>query len=418
MWGLAPVATRALVLQLPPLPLLVIRMAVASVVLLPWCRPLLRRPVPPLPVPRHPLPPCPVPHRPVLHRPAGRRSGRRLLTRLVMAGLLGMVGYNLPVTVGLQWVPASTAGLVLASEPAWLLVLAAVFLGERASRRSWAGVAVALGGVAVLAGPGILSARGGARELAGVGLIALGTLLFGAYTLMLRPLSQAYGPVPVTAASTVAGALFYAPFAALISPAQLTRLPASAWAELAFLAIGSTALGMLAWNLAVSRLPGERAGLLLFLEPVVSVAGAVTLLGEHLSAQLAVGGALVLAGIAATWRPNPRPPDALPSPSGHPHPDARPPPSASRAPDARPPPSAPGCGPPPSGSGPFAARTCPSAGRRHAAASPPPSKPRPISREVRADQPATPPAPGAPIRTFPPNRSNAHSNKPLNGICS
>ena len=123
MWGLAPVATRALVLQLPPLPLLVIRMAVASVVLLPWCRPLLRRPVPP--------------------HPAGHRSGRRLLTRLVMAGLLGMVGYNLPVTVGLQWVPASTAGLVLASEPAWLLVLAAVFLGERASRRSWAGVAVA-----------------------------------------------------------------------------------------------------------------------------------------------------------------------------------------------------------------------------------------------------------------------------------
>ncbi|HEY6313117.1 MAG TPA: DMT family transporter [Streptosporangiaceae bacterium] len=299
MWGLAPVATRALVLQLPPLPLLVVRMAVASVVLLPWCVPLLRHPVP-----YHPVPP----------RPAARRSGRRLFARLVMAGLLGMVGYNLPVTVGLQWVPASTAGLVLASEPAWLLVLAAVFLGERASRRSWAGVAVALGGVAVLAGPGILSARAGARELAGVGLIALGTLLFGAYTLMLRPLSQAYGPVPVTAASTVAGALFYAPFAALISPAQFTRLPASAWAELAFLAVGSTALGMLAWNLAVSRLPGERAGLLLFLEPLVSVAGAVTLLGEHLSAHLAIGGALVLAGIAATWRPNPRHPDALPPP--------------------------------------------------------------------------------------------------------
>ena len=338
VWGLAPVATRALVLQLPPLPLLVIRMAVASVVLLPWCRPLLRRPVPPHPVPRPsvprppvprpPVPRPPVPRHPAPRHPAARRSGRRLLARLVMAGLLGMVGYNLPVTVGLQWVPASTAGLVLASEPAWLLVLAAVFLGERASRRSWAGVAVALGGVAVLAGPGILSARGGARELAGVGLIALGTLLFGAYTLMLRPLSQAYGPVPVTAASTVAGALFYAPFAALISPAQLTRLPASAWAELAFLAIGSTALGMLAWNLAVSRLPGERAGLLLFLEPLVSVAGAATLLGEHLSAHLAVGGALVLAGIAATWRPNPRPPDALPPPSGHPHPDARPPPSA------------------------------------------------------------------------------------------
>jgi len=126
---MAPVATRALVLQLAPLPLLVVRMGVAAVVLLPWCGPVLRGP------------------------------GRQYVPRLIVAGLLGMVGYNLPVTIGLQWVPASTAGLVLASEPVWLLLLAAAFLGERVSRRSWAGAAVALAGVAVLAGPGVLSSR-------------------------------------------------------------------------------------------------------------------------------------------------------------------------------------------------------------------------------------------------------------------
>ena len=153
IWGMAPVATRALVLQLAPLPLLVVRMGVAAVVLLPWCGPVLRGP------------------------------GRQYVPRLIVAGLLGMVGYNLPVTIGLQWVPASTAGLVLASEPVWLLLLAAAFLGERVSRRSWAGAAVALAGVAVLAGPAVLSSRGSSRELAGVGLIALGTLFFAAYSL-------------------------------------------------------------------------------------------------------------------------------------------------------------------------------------------------------------------------------------------
>ena len=276
IWGMAPVATRALVLQLAPLPLLVIRMGVAAVVLLPCCGPMLRRPA------------------------------RRYVPRLVIAGLLGMVGYNLPVTIGLQWVPASTAGLVLASEPVWLLMLAAVFLGERVSRRCWAGAAVALAGVALLAGPGVLSSRGGTRELAGVGLIALGTLLFAAYTLVLRPVSRACGPVPATAASTVAGSLFYAAFAGTVRPAQLGRLPAAAWGELAFLAVGSIVVGMLAWNLAVARLPGQRASLLLYLEPLVSAAGAVALLGERLSAALAAGGALVLGGMAATWTPGPR----------------------------------------------------------------------------------------------------------------
>ena len=275
IWGMAPVATRALVLQLAPLPLLVVRMGVAAVVLLPWCAPVLRGP------------------------------GRAYVPRLIVAGLLGMVGYNLPVTIGLQWVPAATAGLVLASEPVWLLVLAAAFLGERVSRRSWAGAAVALAGVAVLAGPGVVSSRGGGRELAGVGLVALGTLLFAAYTLMLRPLSRALGPVPATAASTVAGSLFYTVFAGTVTAGQFDRLPGSAWGELAFLAVGSNVVGMLAWNLAVVRLPGSRAGLLLYLEPLVSVVGAVTLLGERLTAGIAIGGVLILGGIAATWTHGP-----------------------------------------------------------------------------------------------------------------
>jgi drug/metabolite transporter (DMT)-like permease len=229
MWGLAPVATRALVMHLAPLPLLAVRLGAASIILLPWCGPVLRR-----------------------------RPGRAALARLVAAGLLGMVGYNLPVTVGLQWVPASTAGLLLASEPVWILLLGRLFLAERVPGRSWAGAAVALGGVAILAGPGALSLRSGTRELAGAALVLLGTLLFGGYTLVIRPLSRAYGALPATAASTVAGSLPYAAFAGLVSPRQLGALPAAAWRELAFPAFGSTAAGMLLWNLAVSRLPGSR----------------------------------------------------------------------------------------------------------------------------------------------------------------
>jgi drug/metabolite transporter (DMT)-like permease len=38
-WGLAPVATRALVADLAPLPLLVLRLGMAALVLLPWALP-------------------------------------------------------------------------------------------------------------------------------------------------------------------------------------------------------------------------------------------------------------------------------------------------------------------------------------------------------------------------------------------
>lgn len=81
----------------------------------------------------------------------------------------------------------------------------------------------------LLAGPGALSGAAGQRAAAGAGLVLAGTLAFGAYTIVLRPLSQAYGAVSATAASTVAGALPYLAFAGTISTPQLAQLPSSVW---------------------------------------------------------------------------------------------------------------------------------------------------------------------------------------------
>jgi drug/metabolite transporter (DMT)-like permease len=281
LWGLAPVATRSLVSELAPLPLLTLRQLLAAGVLLPWAVPALRR-------------------------IAGRD-----LPRLIAAGLLGMVGYNLPVTVGLQWLPASSAGLLLATEPVWVLVIGLVFLGERAGRRSassggddppvppryLAGTGVALAGVAVIAGPAALSAGSGSRAVAGAALILLATLAFGGYTVVLRPLSEKYGPVSATAASSVAGAM---PYLALVGAIWPPRLSQPAWAEVLFLALGSTVAGMLLWNRAIVRGGSTRISRLLYLEPVVSVLGAMVFLGERATAAVLAGGVLVIAGVLVT----------------------------------------------------------------------------------------------------------------------
>jgi drug/metabolite transporter (DMT)-like permease len=276
LWGLAPVATRAVVAHIAPLPLLALRMGLASAVLLPWALPVFRR---------------------LSLRSAGR---------LVAAGTLGIVGYTLPVTVGLQWLRASTAGLLLASEPIWVMLIGRVFLSERRPGRAWAGSGVALAGVVLLAGGGLAGgayaggayAGGGHRALAGAGLVLAGTLAFGAYTIVLRPLSRVHGAGPATAASTVVGAVPLLAFAGTISGSRLAQLPPSAWAELAFLGLGSSVAGMVLWNRAVAVAGTSRVSLLLYLEPVVSVTGAVALLGEHVTVAMIGAGALILAGVA------------------------------------------------------------------------------------------------------------------------
>jgi drug/metabolite transporter (DMT)-like permease len=267
LWGLAPVATRSLVSELAPLPLLTLRQLLAAGVLLPWAVPALRR------------------------------IDARDLPRLIAAGLLGMVGYNLPVTVGLQWLPASSAGLLLATEPVWVLVIGLVFLAERAGLRIVLGTGVALAGVAVIAGPSALSAGSGTRVAAGAALVLLATLAFGGYTVVLRPLSEKYGPVSATAASSVAGAM---PYLALVGTIWPPRLSPPAWGEMLFLALGSTVAGMLLWNRAIVRGGSTRISRLLYLEPVVSVLGAMVFLGERATAAVLAGGVLVIAGVLVT----------------------------------------------------------------------------------------------------------------------
>ncbi len=161
---------------------------------------------------------------------------------MVAAGLLGLVGYTLPVTAGLRWLPAASAGLLLATEPVWVMLLGRLFFGERGGARAWLGSAGAMAGVAVLAGPGAVSGVGGGyRALAGTGLVLAGTLSFAAYTIVLRPLSQELGAVPATAAATVVGSVPYLAAAGTLPAAGLGHLGAAVWAELAFLALGCTA---------------------------------------------------------------------------------------------------------------------------------------------------------------------------------
>jgi drug/metabolite transporter (DMT)-like permease len=267
LWGLAPVATRAVVAHIAPLPLLVVRMGVASLALLPWAIPVFRR------------------------------MDRRQAGRLVAAGILGIVGYTLPVTEGLRYLHASTAGLLLASEPIWVMVIGCAFLAERPAARAWAGSAVALTGVALLAGPAAVTGAGGGPALAGAGLVLTGTCAFGAYTIVLRPISAEFGALPATAASTVVGTLPFLAFAGTLTGARLGQLPPSAWLSIGFLALGSSVTGMVLWNRAIASLGSTRVSLLLYLEPVVSVSGAAVLLSEPVTALMIGAGVLIMAGV-------------------------------------------------------------------------------------------------------------------------
>src|SRR5436190_19931 len=73
------------------------------------------------------------------------------LPLIALCGLAGMTGYQLLLNAGERVVPAGTASLLVATAPVYASLLAVAFLGERSSRRRWAGSAVALAGTALIA---------------------------------------------------------------------------------------------------------------------------------------------------------------------------------------------------------------------------------------------------------------------------
>ena len=81
------------------------------------------------------------------------------------------------------------------------------------------------------------------------------------------------------------------------------RWTAAAVAGTLYLGLVMTALGYLAWNYALERVPAPRAAIFLNLQPVAGAAIGAAWLGEPVTPFTLAGGALVVAGLSLAVRP-------------------------------------------------------------------------------------------------------------------
>lgn len=159
--------------------------------------------------------------------------------------------------------------------------------GERLRPRQWAGIAVAMAGLAYLTAPGLAApAPGGSFLMAGAGVA------WGLYTLRGRasatPLADTSrnftraAPMALAACAVAAGGLHASPRGVLL--AVLSGAIASG-------------LGYVAWYAALRGLDATRAAAVQLSVPALAALGGVVLLSEPLSARLAGSAALILGGI-------------------------------------------------------------------------------------------------------------------------
>jgi drug/metabolite transporter (DMT)-like permease len=226
---------------------------------------------------------------------------RRDAVRLGLAGICVVVGYHMSLNIGTEYTTSGTAALVVALSPGLTLVLSAALGLERAGRRTIGGLAIAFAGVAVV----VLLGAGGELSFANAKgpLIVIGApVSFALYNVLLQPLLQRYGLLALTAASSLVGTLALLPFVRGSTVDAVNEISAGSAALVLYLGIVCTLFGYAAWNVGLRGLGPTRAVSYTYAIPALAVLMGAYFLAEPITVWLAVGGALVLGGIALAQR--------------------------------------------------------------------------------------------------------------------
>jgi O-acetylserine/cysteine efflux transporter len=248
----------------------------------------------------------------LFRRTESLRLLRQYPLRLIACGFLAVPGYNLALYYGQEHgVPAPVASLTTALLPFFVMVLAAVFLGEPATLRRFAGFAVGAAGMVLIARSRSTGVTTAYPFL--IAVTALAPLCWSAFSVASKPLAGRVSPVVWTYLVTAIGGAMVLPLLPAWAWHDWTRLDRVGWGALLYLVIPCTVLGFALWTWLLRHLPASAVGFTVFLNPPLTALSKYLLASWYpetfvFRIQTAewIGGGLTLAGLAIALSSRPR----------------------------------------------------------------------------------------------------------------
>ena len=233
-------------------------------------------------------------------RPSTPTDRRAMLLGLLNPGL----SYALAL-VGLSMIAANTSVLIWATEPALIVLLAMLFLGER--------LTLPLGGALVLALTGVVLvvySGGVSGSAAGVALTIGAVLACAVYTVLARVWAVDSATATITLGQQAAALVFALVLALVVAslgaegltgPVPLEEVPLKSWVAAVVSGAVYYALAFWLYLSALKDVSASVAGSFLTLVPVFGVAAAL-LTGERLDTRQWIGATLVVSSVAVIAR--------------------------------------------------------------------------------------------------------------------
>lgn len=232
---------------------------------------------------------------------AKRRPTRAEWQSAAIIGTLLLLGGNGAVVWAEQIVPSGIAALLVAVTPAWMVLLAWLWQrGERPGPRTWLGLLLGFGGMALLVGPESLTGAG-AIPIVGVAVLMAGSLAWATGSIYSKGAAQPPDPLLATGMQMLAGgsALLLAGLATG-EPArlQLDAISLRSVLALGYLIVFGAIIGYSAYIYLLRHVSAARVATYAYVNPVVAVMLGWAFAGEALTPRMGLAALVIVAGVA------------------------------------------------------------------------------------------------------------------------
>jgi drug/metabolite transporter (DMT)-like permease len=231
---------------------------------------------------------------------------RREVLPLAGLGFLGFGVYQMLWSTALASTSVGNSALLIGSTPVFTALVAAAIGVDRLDRVKVLGVAIAFGGVAIVAAShGLTFGSGAIGDL----LTLVAAVAWAFYVSLGAGVLRRFSPLRATAWTVTFGALFLAPIGLWqLAGVDLAQVGPGQIGAIAYSGLLSSALGNVVVFWGISLLGPTRITNLQFLPPALAIVFAAIFLGDPILAGQVLGGAIIVAGVLLARRSRTRRP--------------------------------------------------------------------------------------------------------------
>jgi drug/metabolite transporter (DMT)-like permease len=215
--------------------------------------------------------------------------------------LIGAINSAVPFMLfawGAERAPAGIGAIANAMTVLFTALVGFLFFGEKIGGKRAFALLTGFAGVVVLASGKTAGASIGLAVAAG----AAASFLYGIGINLVRRHLTGLPPAAVASATLGTSALLTLPFALATWPRH--AIPMHSWLSAGLLGVLCTGLAFVMYYRLIARIGANRASTVTYLIPVFGVAWAWLLLDEPLTLTMGIAGALILGSVALSQRPS------------------------------------------------------------------------------------------------------------------